>query len=121
MHRERGISLIENIATLALVGLAVLVLTSVTAVAPQTRERVEAQQAMLRGAEAALEAVRAGALPLVSGPVEVGMTLARPVSVRLEVSPAGVRGLWRVAAVARAEIRGQRLERRLLTQVWRPS
>lgn len=121
MPRERGISLIENIAALALVGLAVMVLTSITAVAPQTRERVEAQRAMLRTAEAALEAVRAEALPLVSGPAEVDMTVSRPVSVRLEVSPVGGSGLWRVEAVARAEVRGQRLERRLLTQVWRPS
>ena len=121
MSRERGISLIENIAALALVGLAVLVLTSITAVAPQTRERVEVQRAMLRTAEAAIEGVRAGATPLAGGPVTVDMTVAWPVTVRLEVSPAGVPGLWRVEAVARAEVRGQRLERRLSTQVWRAS
>ena len=121
MHRERGISLIETIATLAMAGLAVIMLTSITSVAPQARQRVEAQRAMLRTAEAALEAVRAGAAPLEDGPVAVGLAVAWPVTVRLEVTPAGLPGLWRVEAAARAEVRGGPLVRRLVSQVWRPS
>lgn len=119
MHRERGTTLIEAIATIAMVGLAVVMWSSLTAVAPRATERTEAHRGLLRAAEVALEQVRAGRVPLESGSVETPVRQRWPVRVTLDVRPAGSPGLWRVTAVARTEVRGDRLERRLVTQVWR--
>ena len=70
-------------------------------------------------AEVVVEQVRAGRLPLESGPVATPVRQRWPVRVAIDVRPGRVPGLWQVTAVARTEVRGDRLERRLVTQVWR--
>ena len=76
---------------------------------------------VLEAAEAALEAVRAGVLPPVSGPVVVPGSLGRTTGlrVRLEVRPAGRPGLVQVRAKATARAPGTAVTQSLSTLVWR--
>ncbi len=126
---QRGLALIECLAALALVGLAVLIASSVLAAHPRAVDRLQAHQEMLSAVEATIEAVRAGHCELRSGPVSglpvEGRAAVAPrtsragVRVRLEVAAIKPAGLFVVSATARCTVRGQELTRELETMVWR--
>ncbi len=117
---QRGLTLIECLAALALVGLAVLIASSVLAAHPQAVDRLQAHQEMLSAVEATIEAVRAGHCELRSGPVSGLPVEGRAaVRVRLEVAAIKPAGLFVVSATARCTVRGQKLTRQLETMVWR--
>jgi type II secretory pathway pseudopilin PulG len=117
-------TLVECLIALALLSLATVLVTAALASARASGERLLAQRRALRAAENALEAVRGGALPLVSGPVEaealVGDAGEWRLAVRVVVDGAEQPGLYRVAAEAAFEVRGRPGSRRLETLVWRP-
>lgn len=122
--RSGGITLVECLIALALLSLTTVMVTATFAAARATGERLLAQRGALRAAENTLEAVRGGALPLASGPVEahalVGDDGGWQLSVRVLVEDADQPGLYRVAAEAAFELRGRPGMRRLETLVWRP-
>lgn len=118
---QRGITYIETIAALAMVGLAVLAASSMTAVHPVASARLEAQHEMLSALDITLERVRAGAVPLVAGKVDWTADRASPVHLSLEIRETAPTGLTWIRLVARTEVRGQALERAMTTAVWRPS
>jgi hypothetical protein len=111
----------ETTATIALVGLAVMVAASLLAAYPQTIERLEAHEDVLLALEATVEGLRSGALDLGSGPVDPEIRGRRPVEVELEVVTSPQPGLWLVTATGRATVRGREVVRTLHTQIWRPS
>ena len=121
MRRCRGITALEVIGALAILGVTLILATSLDSRGPRASERLAAQRVALRAAEAALEAVRAGALPPVSGPVVVPGSLGqtRGLRVRLEVGPAGRPGLVQVRARATARAPGAPVTQTLATLVWR--
>jgi prepilin-type N-terminal cleavage/methylation domain-containing protein len=117
---ERGFTLIEAIATVALIGLTVLAASSMTAVHPVATDRLEAQREMLRVLDAVLEGVRSGEIPAVSGPVESPIPVRQRLSIELEARESDVPGLLQVAATARCAVRGRKMTRSLCTAMWRP-
>ena len=122
---ERGMTLIECAAALALIGMAILAAGAFLSVQPLLTERLRAQQEALRALEYTLESVRAGALPLVGGAQGVSLPAspeaARDLTVTLRVSPGERPGLFVVAAEAIYSAGGKRCRRQLVTMVWRPS
>jgi prepilin-type N-terminal cleavage/methylation domain-containing protein len=69
---QRGYSLLETLVALFVFGLALLVAASaITAQAGLTR-RLQVRQQLLQTAEAVLESLRGGVLPLESGRVDLG-------------------------------------------------
>lgn len=118
---QRGLAYIEAIAAVAMVGLAVLAATSMTAVHPVASARLVAQEDMLHALDAVLEDVRSGMVPLRSGVVRCPISTSTPVRLVLEVESSEITGLVRVRAVARATIRGDAMERSMSTALWSSS
>jgi len=118
---QRGITYIETIAAVAMVGLAILAASSMTAIHPVASARLAAQHEMLSALDITLERVRAGEVPLLAG--EVDWTTDRTSSIRLSlhIRETDRPGLTWIRLVARTEVRGQALERDMTTAVWRPS
>jgi type II secretory pathway pseudopilin PulG len=117
-------TLAECLIALALLSLAAIMVTATLATARATGERLLAQRRALQAAENALEAVRGGALPLASGPVDAGALVGDvgdwQLSVTIVVDEPEPPGLYRVAAEASFEVGGRPGVRRLETLVWRP-
>ena len=122
---ERGMSLVECVATVALVGIGVMMACALLGLHPRAIEQIDAQTELVRSIEATIEAVRAGELPLTSGAVPrsalPAASTARALSVTLTVSPGGAPGLYRIEVRASGRAVGRRLERRQSSMVWRPS
>ena len=118
---QRGVTYIETVATVALVGIAVLAATALTAAHPSASERLEAQRDMMRALDALVEDVRAGKLRAQDGPVVNPLPMRRSLRLHLSVDDAGIDGLIRLRATARCTVRQQQLTRELVTAIWRPS
>lgn len=123
-RRRSGFTLIEVVVGLSLLAVATLVGLAAISQAQLAIERLDARHRALREMEAALEAVRTGALPLASGEVGPGLDATigreRNLIVRLRVEPSDTLGLYRVAATARWSLRGRPQESAVLTMVYRP-
>jgi prepilin-type N-terminal cleavage/methylation domain-containing protein len=125
-HRAAaGFSLLECLIALLLVGFAILMATALLNTMTTTAARLAAQQELLRNVETVLAGVRAGALPLSSGPIAVdpGMSSA-PVSdlrLALDVEPGSLPDLYQVTVHARCSfLQNRPLHRSVTTLVWRP-
>ena len=119
--RQWGFSLIEALVALAVVTLTMTVGMALLAQESEVSRRVEAHQEAVRAIEAALEGIRAGAVPLASGPVEVPMAAAESEAmlVWLEVTPkAKPAGLIEVVVEARYVVGLRTLRRAVRTMVW---
>jgi type II secretory pathway pseudopilin PulG len=123
-RRSCGMSLAECLIALALLSLTMVMVTAGFATVRATGERLLAQRAALRAAENALEAVRGGALPLASGPVDprvlVGDAGEWRLRVRVLVDETEQPGLYQVVAEAAFELGERPGMRRLETLVWQP-
>lgn len=118
-----GLTLIECVAAVALLGIALTMAGGLLTAQPRVVTRLAGEQAALRVLEATLESARAGAVPLASGPVALPPGREgdpADLSVSLEVEPGELPGLHRVAAEARFTVRGQSVVRRIETMMWRP-
>jgi prepilin-type N-terminal cleavage/methylation domain-containing protein len=124
-NRERGMTLMECAAALALIGMAVLTAGAFFNLQPHLTERLLAQQEAARALEYALETVRAGALPVAVGASPVSLPnpteKARGLTVTLHVTPGEKAGLYVVTAEANFWAGGKPYRRQLTTMVWRPS
>jgi len=119
-----GFTLIEVIVGLALLAVATLVGLAAIQQAQLSVERLDARHRALCEIEAALEAARAGTLPLASRVVGPSLNATtgreRGLLVFLEVAPSGTPNLYRVAATARWSLRGRPQQSTVLTMVYRP-
>jgi type II secretory pathway pseudopilin PulG len=124
-RREAGFSLVEALVGLAILSLVLtLSLFALFRLAPAER-RLAARLEAERAAEAVLESVRAGAMPLLPGRTEVpALAPPRPAAERLrgsiEVGRTEVRGLYEVAVVMRYRVQGAARSIVLTTMVWQP-
>lgn len=119
----RGFSLTEALVALAIVGLALLLGLGLVFQQQRTLLRLEARAEADAALGDALEQLRAGAWPLVSGPVPVGVDagaaeeLTVVVLVTLAEPPAD---LYRGRLLARYTVAGEVEARMVETQFWRP-
>ncbi len=82
-------------------------------------DRLAGQGAALRALEATFEALRAGALPLASGPIE-GFAASGGMAILLDVQPTDVPALLAVRAEARYTVAGEEHAQALASLFWSP-
>jgi len=121
---NKGYSLVEALAAIAIVGMALLVSTNALQTHARLARRAEIQHEMLRSAEDALESVRGGEVPLEEGPLqlisEVGEFSRRAVYTMVRIEELETEGLYEVTARSRTHFVDQPMELELRTMVWRP-
>jgi type II secretory pathway pseudopilin PulG len=121
---ELGFSLVEAIAALTIFGLAVIVAAGFLDVQMSATRRLEARADLVRAAETVLESVRGGALPLVSGTIDLRDEFqplsAITVRIDLVVRPRSIPGLYEVEVRAQAMVRSEDMVVSITTGVWRP-
>ena len=121
---NKGYSLVEALAAIAIVGMALLVSTNALQTHARLARRAEIQHEMLRSAEDALESVRGGEVPLEEGPLqlisEVGDFSGRTVYTMVRIEELEIEGLYEVTARSRTHFVDQPMELELRTMVWRP-
>ena len=122
--RQRGFSLVEAIAALAVFGFAVVVASSFLDVQMSAARRLEARADLVRAAETLLESVRGGVMPLTSGDVDLSNEFQPMSSIRvrtkLQVISRPLPDLYEVRVEARAMVRSEEMVVSITTQVWRP-
>ena len=119
-----GFSLLEAVAALAIVGMALVVAAHALSAYAATIRRGEVRQRLLWAAENTIESVRGGQLPLVTGRVELERDL-RPtegtaVYLFVDARPRATPGLYRVDVRAWSHLPARREVIELSTMVWRP-
>lgn len=120
-----GFTLIETLIALAILMVALLLGLPLVLEQPRILARVEAQREATRAIEAALEALRAGEVPLAPARIHgfalsAGEPAPRGLTLWIDVAPAGAPYLYDVTLRTRVDVRGQPLERRVETLIWRP-
>jgi Tfp pilus assembly protein PilV len=121
--------LIEALVAVAIVGIALLFVVGLLAHEARLTARAAGQRDAFRLLEAALEGIRAGAVPLEDATYSDPLPPFLPVPVRrgavlwIEVEKAGdppVKDLWQVTATVRYRAGRDILERRVTTRMWLP-
>ncbi len=120
-----GFSLVEAMVGLLLLGLILVFSLSTLYRLPRDLERLEARREAYRTAEAVLEAVRAGAVPMIPGSYEMPAVWGEPraassLTVRLDLEAAGEADLYSVKVVASYSVRGEPLQVEVETLSWSP-
>lgn len=136
MHRRArrgrsaaGVALIEALVAAAIVGIALLFVVGLLAHEARLTARAAGQHDALVLIEAALEGIRAGAVPCESATYEDPVPPWLPIPVRrgavlwIDVAKVGnpvVKDLWEVKATVRYRAGRDILQRSLTTRMWRP-
>ena len=121
-----GFTLVEAVVALAILGLALLLELGAQWQSRAALEGLASEASLLRHAESTVESVRAGLVPLTSGPVDpflaiAGGDIGSGESLALEVESTPVEGVCLLTV--QASSRGGRARPRsvvLETQIWRP-
>jgi prepilin-type N-terminal cleavage/methylation domain-containing protein len=123
-RHDSGFTLVESLVALTLLAIALLLGLGLMVQQPAVVRRVDAHRQALRAMEATLEALRAGALPLISTQVTASPALPAELpsglAVWIEVAPIAPPGLHQVTVRARYPAAGRVVERRIETLVFRP-
>jgi Tfp pilus assembly protein PilV len=126
-----GAVLIEALVAAAIVGIALLFLVGLLAHEARLTARAAGQHDAYMLLEAALEGIRAGAVPLVEGkthyedpvPPWLPIPVRRGAVLWIEVTPVGnppVKNLWQVTATVRYRAGRDILFRSVTTRTWQP-
>jgi len=121
---QRGFSLLEAVAALALFGMAIVVAAGFLDAHVSAARRLEARADLVRAAEVVLESLRGEALPLTGGAIDLsgqfpGRSSAR-VATRVQVTPRTLTGLYEVRVEARTVVRSEEMVVTVTTQMWKP-
>ena len=122
--RQRGFSLLEAVAALAIFGMAIVVAASFLDVYMSAARRLETRADLVRAAEVVLESLRGGALPMTTGLVDLGREFpprsSARVETRVQVSPRAIPDLYEVRVEVRAVVRSEEMVVSITTEMWRP-
>lgn len=119
----RGFTLVEAVLALTVFGLAVIVAAGFLDAHMHAAHRLVARAELVRAAETLLESARGGAVPMLTGELDLGdLEPQSKLDIRttLSVTPRSTPGLYELRAEAQAEVRGEEMEVVITTQVWRP-
>jgi type II secretory pathway component PulJ len=116
---EAGFGLAEVLVALALCGLLLLTGLALDALDVNARRRLAAHAAAERALELAYEELRAGLLPLATGPVEIGFD-AEAATLALTVEGTDTEDLYRIRLVAGYRATGRPFRRVQEALLWRP-
>ena len=116
---HRGFTLVETLVALVLLTLTLLLGLGLVLQHPRIVRRLDAQREALHLLEGSLEALRAGALPLI--PQSLPPTGQHRMSISIGVEPASAPpGLYKVEVRVDYVVDGKPRERSVETLVWRP-
>ncbi|HVS16867.1 MAG TPA: type II secretion system protein [Thermoanaerobaculia bacterium] len=120
--RSSGFTLIESLVGLTVLFVVLVGLAAGLAVTRRAAEGLRLQRAADRALESSLEALRAAPDVPRSGPLPApaAWDLRAPLALGVTVEPLPPQGLHRVTLSAAYLHRGATIERRLVSQVWRP-
>ena len=120
--RTAGFSLVEAIVAIALVGSAIIIASAFLNTLILSSEHLRTQEALLAEIEAVSEMMRAGILPLQSGPLATGGSSGRTPALSLTAIGEAKKpeGLYQVSLRAECSFRHRRISRTLVTEIWRP-
>ena len=120
---QRGFSLIEALAALAIFAMAVLVAAAFLQAHATAARRLEVRAALLHAAEITLEEIRSGSRPLAPANLDLGsrfgLAPGAAMLTSVKVGPAGVKDLHRVVVTSRSAEAGAPMEIVLESTVWR--
>ena len=124
-----GVALVEALVAVAIVGIALLFVVGLLAHEARLTARAAGQHEALMLLEAALEGIRAGAVPLADAtysdplPPWLPSPARRGAVLWIDVEPVGsprVRDLWEVSATVRYRAGRDILRRSVTTRMWLP-
>lgn len=124
-RRQSGFTLLEALIALFLLGVALLLGMELVLANPRLARRTDSQRQAFRALESTLEAVRAGAIPLVNQKLDgyvtaVSTPAPRDLNILMEVEPTKLPSLVKVTLKARYKLEGRKFEKELQTLVWSP-
>jgi prepilin-type N-terminal cleavage/methylation domain-containing protein len=121
---DRGFTLVEALAALAIFAIAVLIATAFLQAHVKAARRLEVRSALVRLSETTLEELRGGVRPLVSANLdrspEARLQPGAEVLTTIRVVGGGLPDLYRVTVTSRSAASGEPMEIALDTMVWRP-
>jgi len=121
---DRGFTLVEALAALAIFSFAVLVASAFLQAHVQAARRLEVRSALVHATEMTLEEIRAGVRPMVSanldrGP-ELGLAPGASLQTSIKVVSGGVTDLYHVVITSRSAEAGEPMDVIVDSMVWRP-
>jgi prepilin-type N-terminal cleavage/methylation domain-containing protein len=122
---QSGFSLLEALVALVLLGVALLLGMELLLQNPRVVRRLDGERQAFRALESTLEAVRAGAIPLVTSDLggfstAVGSPAPKDLAISMQVDPAGLPGLFQVTLRATYTMDQRKVQKELQTLVWSP-
>jgi len=122
---QSGFSLLEALVALVLLGVALLLGMELLLQNPRVVRRLDGERQAFRALESTLEAVRAGAIPLVTSDLggfstAVGSPAPKDPAISMQVDPAGLPGLFQVTLRATYTMDQRKVQKELQTLVWSP-
>ncbi len=122
---QSGFSLLEALIALVLLGVALLLGMELLLQNPRVVRRLDGERQAFRAMESTLEAVRAGAIPLVTSDLggfstAVGSPAPKDLAISMQVDPAGLPGLFQVTLRATYTADQKKVQKELQTMVWSP-
>lgn len=122
---QSGFSLLEALVALVLLGVALLLGMELLLQNPRVVRRLDGERQAFRAMESTLEAVRAGAVPLMTSDLggfstAVGSPAPKDLAISMQVDPAGLPGLFQVTLRATYTADQKKVQKELQTMIWSP-
>jgi prepilin-type N-terminal cleavage/methylation domain-containing protein len=122
---QSGFSLLEALVALVLLGVALLLGMELLLQNPRVVRRLDGERQAFRAMESTLEAVRAGAIPLMTSGLggfstAVGSPAPKDLAISMQVDPTGLPGLFQVTLRATYTADRKKVQKELQSMVWSP-
>jgi len=122
---QSGFSLLEALVALVLLGVALLLGMELLLQNPRVVRRLDGERQAFRAMESTLEAVRAGAIPLMTSDLggfstAVGAPAPKDLAISMQVDPTGLPGLFQITLRATYTADRKKVQKELQSMIWSP-